>query len=54
VLKAGEVIERGRFDDLLAQRGFFYDLYMSQFRRDEQRSREAASGNGHRAEPLPA
>lgn len=51
VLKAGEVIERGRFEELLAQRGFFYDLYMSQFRRED---REAVSGNGHLAEPAPA
>lgn len=51
VLKAGEVIERGQFDELLAQRGFFYDLYMSQFRRE---GRETVSGNGHRAEPVPA
>jgi ATP-binding cassette subfamily B protein len=53
VLKAGEIIERGRFDELLARRGFFYDLYMSQFRAQE-RAQEAAgtpSGNGrHRPE----
>jgi len=50
VLQAGEVIERGRFDELLAQRGFFYDLYMSQFRREDL---EAVGGNGHRGEPVP-
>lgn len=53
VLKAGEVIERGRFEELLAQRGFFYDLYMSQFRREDTQH-EAVSGNGHRPEPIPA
>lgn len=35
VLKAGEIIERGRHDDLLAKEGFYYDLYMSQFKKQE-------------------
>jgi len=51
VLNQGEIIERGRFDELLAKRGFFYDLYMSQFRREEQVA--AVGGNGHRAEAVP-
>lgn len=33
VLNQGEIIERGTHDELLAARGFYYDLYMSQFRR---------------------
>jgi ATP-binding cassette subfamily B multidrug efflux pump len=33
-LKDGQIIERGTHDELLAARGFYYDLYMSQFRRD--------------------
>ncbi len=41
VLKAGEIIERGTHDSLLAAGGFYYDLYMSQFRRQE------SSGVGH-------
>ena len=49
VLNQGEVIERGKFDELLEQRGFFYDLYMSQFRREEP---AAVSGNGRKAEPI--
>jgi ATP-binding cassette, subfamily B, multidrug efflux pump len=37
VLKEGQIIERGKMDELMAKRGFFYDLYMSQFRRlDEE------------------
>ena len=36
VLKDGEVVERGRHDDLLARQGFYYQLYMSQFHRDPQ------------------
>src|SRR4029079_19265664 len=30
----GQIVERGTHDQLLAARGFYYDLYMSQFRRD--------------------
>jgi ATP-binding cassette subfamily B protein len=33
VLQAGEIIERGTHKSLLAEKGFYYDLYMSQFRR---------------------
>lgn len=33
-LKDGQIAERGTHDQLLAARGFYYDLYMSQFRRD--------------------
>jgi ATP-binding cassette subfamily B protein len=36
VLKDGRIIERGKHDDLLAKRGFYYDLYMSQFKRQEE------------------
>ena len=46
VLNQGEIIERGKFDELLAQKGFFYDLYMSQFRREEKT--EAVPENGRR------
>lgn len=35
VLKAGEIIEQGTHDTLLEKEGFYYDLYMSQFRRTE-------------------
>jgi ATP-binding cassette subfamily B protein len=34
VLKDGQIIERGRHAELLQARGFYCDLYMSQFRRD--------------------
>ncbi len=33
VLDQGEIIERGTHQSLLAAKGFYYDLYMSQFRR---------------------
>lgn len=34
VLNDGEMVERGTHAELLAAKGFYYDLYMSQFRRD--------------------
>jgi ATP-binding cassette subfamily B multidrug efflux pump len=34
VLNHGEIIEQGTHKDLLAAKGFYYDLYMSQFRRE--------------------
>jgi len=33
VLNHGEIIEQGTHKELLAAKGFYYDLYMSQFRR---------------------
>ena len=34
VLNEGQVVEHGNHDDLLAAKGFYHDLYMSQFRYD--------------------
>jgi ATP-binding cassette subfamily B multidrug efflux pump len=36
VLDHGKIVERGRHDELLAARGFYYNLYQSQFRADEE------------------
>lgn len=36
MVKGGEIVERGTHDELIAQRGAYYDLYMSQFRREEE------------------
>ena len=36
VLKDGEIIERGKHDELLAKEGFYYELYMSQFKKQEE------------------
>jgi len=33
-IKDGQIVERGTHHELLAARGFYYELYMSQFRRD--------------------
>ena len=50
VIDDGRIIERGTHESLLEARGFYYSLYMSQFRRDVP-----APSNGRRArEALPA
>jgi ATP-binding cassette subfamily B protein len=52
MLRAGEIIERGTHNTLLEQRGAYYDLYMSQFRREEE---AAPSTNGFQAaQPQPS
>jgi len=48
VLKDGEIIERGKHDELLAAGGFYYSLYMSQF---QEHAAPASSGNGARLAP---
>jgi ATP-binding cassette subfamily B multidrug efflux pump len=41
VLKDGQIIERGVHDELLAKQGFYYELYMSQFKKQEDAAAEA-------------
>lgn len=41
VVNDGKIIEQGTHQSLLAERGFYYDLYMSQFRR-----KDLDAGNG--------
>jgi ATP-binding cassette subfamily B protein len=36
VLDQGQIIERGQHADLLAKKGFYYNLYMSQFKKQEE------------------
>jgi len=36
MLRDGQIVERGTHDQLLARKGAYYDLYMSQFRREEE------------------
>src|SRR5690606_13672634 len=48
MLKDGEIIERGTHNELLAKQGAYYDLYMSQFRREEE-----PAPNGGVAESVP-
>jgi len=42
VLKDGQIIERGQHDELLAKQGFYYELYMSQFKKQEDAAVEVA------------
>jgi len=44
MLQDGAIVERGTHTELLALRGAYYDLYMSQFRREEEP--QAVSSNG--------
>ena len=36
VLDDGQIIERGRHNELMDKQGFYYDLYMSQFKKQEE------------------
>lgn len=36
VLNKGQIVERGRHTELMEKRGFYYDLYMSQFKKQEE------------------
>jgi ATP-binding cassette subfamily B protein len=49
VLNLGEIVERGTHESLMARRGSYYDLYMSQFRRQD-----LVDGDGHKPEASPA
>jgi ATP-binding cassette subfamily B protein len=52
VLDQGRIVERGTHQELLARKGFYYDLYMSQFRREEQLG--IADGDDRRSRPAPS
>ena len=57
VVEDGEIVERGKHDELLARRGAYYELYMKQFRRQEQTTtsaRENDLGKGSQPLVLPA
>jgi ATP-binding cassette subfamily B protein len=54
VLKDGEIIERGKHEELLKKKGFYYDLYMSQFRRDIDFSEVERNGTAASAATAPA
>lgn len=44
-LRDGQIIERGTHTTLLAEKGAYYDLYMSQFRREEEPTTPSTNGN---------
>jgi ATP-binding cassette subfamily B protein len=52
VLDHGQIIERGKHDELLTQKGFYYDLYMSQFRRVEETEEPGTNGREAKAEQV--
>jgi ATP-binding cassette subfamily B protein len=66
VLDQGKIIERGRHTELLERKGFYYNLYMSQFHRDSEfgiqseirpeggAGKPALGGNGHHTGELAA
>ena len=47
VLDQGRIVERGRHEELLEQKGFYYNLYMSQFRRQEGSPVAGGDGRSH-------
>ncbi len=56
VLIDGQIVERGRHEELLAQRGAYYDLYMRQFLNaaDGEPAGASISGDGHAPATLPS
>ncbi len=50
LLQAGQIVERGTHDTLIAKRGAYYDLYMSQFRYQETEA--APAGVNGTANPV--
>jgi ATP-binding cassette subfamily B protein len=44
VVNEGRIIERGRHDELLARKGFYHDLFMSQFRRQAPKGLPGGDG----------
>ncbi len=55
MLRDGLIVERGTHNELLEQRGQYYDLYMSQFRHEEESETPVLSVNGHQTlTPQPA
>jgi ATP-binding cassette subfamily B multidrug efflux pump len=53
LLKDGQIIERGTHQELLAQGGAYYDLYMSQFRVQDEQA-EASPNGKSAAQPEPS
>jgi ATP-binding cassette subfamily B protein len=57
VVKDGEIIERGDHEELLAKRGFYHQLYMSQFKgqaADDAPVASQAPDDGPRLQPAPS
>jgi ATP-binding cassette subfamily B multidrug efflux pump len=54
VLDKGEIVERGTHDSLMDKQGRYYDLYMSQFRREGPEETEYALDRGDGRTPRPS
>jgi ATP-binding cassette subfamily B protein len=54
VLDKGQIVECGKHDELLAAQGFYYNLYMSQFRQAAGVPGQPAPGGNGRVEANPA
>jgi ATP-binding cassette subfamily B protein len=55
VVDQGEIVERGRHEELLARRGFYYNLYMSQFRKEApEEIARLFDKDGHKKVPEPS
>ena len=54
VLDKGKIVERGKHEELLKAKGFYYNLYQSQFRAvaEEDSANLAYDGDGHKAQGL--
>jgi len=52
VVDNGHIVERGVHNELLRRKGFYYNLYMSQFRRQDEAA--IVGGNGRHAMPMPS
>ena len=44
VMDKGQIVESGKHDELLAKKGFYYNLYMSQFWRGDDAAASAPNG----------
>lgn len=54
VVVDGEIVERGKHEELLARRGAYYELYMKQFYGQEQMGQPASpGGDGHQRVAVP-
>ncbi len=42
-MQHGDIVEQGNHEELLAKQGFYYELYMSQFKKQEEEVLDAVS-----------